>query len=395
MIRARPAFWIVGVTLSLFLFAAAAPSPLYGVYAARWHFSAIALTEVFAIYALALLVTLLLTGSLSDAIGRRWVILGALALQLLSLVLFIGATNVWWLYAARITQGIATGAATSALAAALVDLQPSDRPNRAALVNSVAPAVGLASGAMVSALVVQYGPDQLHDIYWLMLGAFVLAVAGAILIVEPSAARKKVSLVPKIGVEPAARGAFAAALPSLVTGWAVASFYLSLGPSLAIQLSGGTNRISGGLAIFLLAGVGAVSILALGSWPPRRAMSVGAAFLLAGLAMAALAVALRSLTFFLGGTAIAGIGFGLSWLGVLRTLIGLASPTGRGALIATIYIVSYLAFALPAVVAGWMVTLVGLHEAALWYAVAMGVLALFGLAGSLLVRPGSPIVRPA
>ena len=64
-----PAFWIVAATLVLFLFAAAAPSPLYAVYAAKWRFSPAALTEVFAIYAIALLVALLLTGSLSDAVG--------------------------------------------------------------------------------------------------------------------------------------------------------------------------------------------------------------------------------------------------------------------------------------------------------------------------------------
>src|SRR5207245_5553291 len=80
-----PAFWIVAATLVLFLFAAAAPSPLYAVYAAKWRFSPAALTEVFAIYAIALLVALLLTGSLSDAVGRRPVILAALGIQVASM----------------------------------------------------------------------------------------------------------------------------------------------------------------------------------------------------------------------------------------------------------------------------------------------------------------------
>ena len=56
----------------------------------RWQaFSAIALTAVFAVYAIALLGALLFTGSLSDSIGRRHVILAALAIQLASILMFI------------------------------------------------------------------------------------------------------------------------------------------------------------------------------------------------------------------------------------------------------------------------------------------------------------------
>src|SRR5256885_16926365 len=75
------AFWIVAATLAFFLFAAAAPSPLYAVYAARWHFSAVALTEGFGVDAIALLFALLFTGSLFDAVGGRPVVFPSLALQ--------------------------------------------------------------------------------------------------------------------------------------------------------------------------------------------------------------------------------------------------------------------------------------------------------------------------
>ena len=74
------AFWLVAGVLFLLFFAAAAPSPLYGVYQAQWRFSAITLTAVFAAYALLLLVTLLVFGSVSDYLGRRRVILAGLAM---------------------------------------------------------------------------------------------------------------------------------------------------------------------------------------------------------------------------------------------------------------------------------------------------------------------------
>jgi hypothetical protein len=73
------AFWLVAGVLVLLFFAAAAPSPLYGVYQAQWRFSATTLTAVFAAYALLLLITLLVFGSVSDYLGRRRVILAGLA----------------------------------------------------------------------------------------------------------------------------------------------------------------------------------------------------------------------------------------------------------------------------------------------------------------------------
>ena len=85
--RTKAGFWVHASILGLFLVASTAPSPLYGVYAARFHFSPLTITTVFAVYALAPLTTLLVTGSLSDAIGRRPVIFGALGLELVSMAL--------------------------------------------------------------------------------------------------------------------------------------------------------------------------------------------------------------------------------------------------------------------------------------------------------------------
>lgn len=379
-------FWIVAVTLGLFLFAAAAPSPLYAVYAARWRFSAVTVTEVFAVYAIALLVALLVTGALSDSIGRKPVVLTALAIQLASMFVFVFASGVEWLFVARIAQGIATGVATGPLAASFVDLQSPEHPTLAPTVNSATPILGLALGALTSAALVQYGPDPLHLIYWLLVAGFALAGAGIVLIREPSVSHTAPRLMPRVGVEPAVRPAFLAAVPSLVAGWAVGGFYLSLGPSLALRLAGSSNRLIGGLAIFVLAGVGAACIVAARSWPAPRNMLLGSVALVIGLGVTVVAVAIGSALLFFAATAITGIGFGVAWLGVLRTLVVLASPTGRGALLSAIFIVAYVAFALPAVIAGYLVTRIGLHEAALWYGAAVGILALAGLAGTRLMR---------
>ena len=117
-------FWLLAVVLGLLVFASSAPSPLYGVYQQKWRFSATTLTAIFGVYALALIVTLLVVGALSDYVGRRPVIVGALVVEIGAVSLFLAATGVGWLYGARVLQGCAVGAATSALSAALIDLQP-------------------------------------------------------------------------------------------------------------------------------------------------------------------------------------------------------------------------------------------------------------------------------
>ena len=87
-------FWLGTVVFFLVVAVAAAPSPLYGVYRAEWRFSAIVLTAVFAIYALFLLFTLLISGSLSDRLGRRRVISVALFGNTVVCALFLTAHGV-------------------------------------------------------------------------------------------------------------------------------------------------------------------------------------------------------------------------------------------------------------------------------------------------------------
>jgi len=381
----RASFWIIATTFGLFLFAAAAPSPLYAVYAGLWQFSAGALTEVFAVYAIALLVALLFTGSSSDFVGRRPIILVALMIQLASIVLFLVASGIEWLFAARIAQGIATGIATGALGAALVDLQPPDNPALASLVNSAGPILSLGIGALASAVLVQYVPDPLHLVYWVTLFAFIAALAAVAVMPEPGARRSGVRWAPRISVERAVRREFVATLPILVAGWAVAGFYLSLGPSLASQLAASSNRVLGGLAIFLLADIGAVAIVITRAWATTRAMIVGGIILGAGLVVAVAAIALTSPLLFFAATALTGVGFGPAWLGVLRTLVALAAPTARAALLAAVFVVAYLALALPAVIAGFLATRIGLHDAALWYGAGLVVLTFAGVLSTWVV----------
>src|SRR5580692_2381086 len=176
----RPAVYLLASLIVALLAASAAPTPLYAIYQARWHFTPITTTVVFGVYAVAVLASLLTLGKLSDHIGRRPVLLSALAVQAVSLLVFATAGGVPELLIARVIQGLATGAALGAIGAGLLDV---DRV-RGTFANSVAPGIGSGSGVLLSALVVRYLPDPTHLIYLAIAGVIVLQAAGVALMRE-------------------------------------------------------------------------------------------------------------------------------------------------------------------------------------------------------------------
>src|ERR1700735_5861757 len=143
------AFWLLAVLFLMLFFASAAASPLYPVYQVQFDFSAATLTAVFAVYVLVLLVTLLFFGKVSDYLGRLPVILTALVFSVAGCAVFLAAHDVGALYLARSLQGIATGLASGAVGAALIELQPAGS-QQAPLVTSAFSTLGLALGALMN-----------------------------------------------------------------------------------------------------------------------------------------------------------------------------------------------------------------------------------------------------
>ena len=380
-------FWLVAGVLFLLLFASGAASPLYGVYQAQWRFSAITLTAVFAVYALLLLLTLLVFGSLSDYLGRRRVIAVALAASAGACGLFLAAHGVGLLFAARALQGASAGAATSAGGAALIDLQP-DRSRRGPVVTSAAVLLGLGAGGLATSALVQYAPAPTQLVWWLLLGASAAAAVAVLAIPETAPGRRGVlaSLRPRVAVPRQARGMLAVALPVMIAAPAVNGFYLSLGPSLAAQVLGSPDLLWGGLVIFLVAGTGGAATVAFRGISGPAALLAGCLALVAGAVMTLAAIETASAAAFLAGTAVAGAGVGTGFfLGAYRILTALASPGQRAGLVAAIWVVFYLAFSVPVVAAGVATTHFGLHQTAVVYSAALAVLAA-AAAGSFLFR---------
>src|SRR4051812_15259078 len=262
-------FAAVAAIVVLFLAASSAPSPLYVVYQQQWGFTAWVLTAVFAVYVVGLLGSLLVVGALSDHLGRRPVLAGAILLEMVALALFLLAGDVVVLSVARLLQGIATGAAVTTLGAALVDLEPAPARGRAGLVNSVTPLLGLALGAVGCGALVEFGPAPTRLVYALLLGGMAAAAVVVARMPETSPRRPGAvaSLRPRVGVPARLRADVVPVVPVMIASWALSGLYLSLGPSVTAGLFDLHSHLVGGVVVALLCGTGAITAYLLRSRP--------------------------------------------------------------------------------------------------------------------------------
>lgn len=380
----RSARVFLALTLLCFLAASSAPTPLYHLYQETLQFSSATLTLIFAVYALSLLAALLTVGSLSDYLGRKPVIFTALLLELLAMVLFIQADSVAWLLAARIVQGFATGMATSVLGAALLDEDRQQGP----LVNSIAPMLGMACGALGTSLLVVFEPQPLHLVFWILLGLFALQALYLARLPErvqpmPGA---WASLRPTLHVPRQARRALWLALPVDVAVWATGGFYLSLAPSLVHEATGSTSNLAGGGLVAVLTVSGALAMFSLRNRSAGAILRLGSCLLALGVALLLWAVHRASLPLFFIGTLVAGSGFGSGFLGAVRSVVPLALPHERAGLMSAFYVLSYLAFCLPSLLAGNLVRALGLIDTTDIYGGVLIALSLSALAGLMRQR---------
>ncbi|CRM62506.1 multidrug resistance protein D [Pseudomonas sp. 24 E 1] len=381
-ISQRSSLVFLAVTLLTFLAASSAPTPLYHLYQEGLHFSAGMLTLIFGVYALSLLAALLTVGSLSDHLGRKPVIFAALILNMLAMLLFINEGSVAWLIAARTLQGFATGMATAVLGAALLDTDRQQGP----LVNSVAPLLGMACGAMGSSLLVEFAPLPTQLIYCTLL---VLMLLQAVYVWRLPETVSRIpgalaSLRPTLHVPPQARRALWLSLPVDVAVWAMGGFYLSLAPSLVRAATGSTSNLIGGGLVAVLTLSGALMIFTLRNRQADKVLRLGAGLLAVGVALILTAVHSASLPLFFIATLIAGSGFGAGFLGALRSVVPLALPHERAGLMSAFYVLSYLAFCLPSLLAGNLIRSFGLIVTTDGYGAVLILLSLGALVGLLL-----------
>jgi MFS family permease len=199
----------------------------------------------------------------------------------------------------------------------------------------------------------------------------------------PSRPGATASLRPRVRVPARARRQFAAAVPALVGSWMMAALFMGLGPSILGAVFGIHNVGVDGATSSIEPLVAAVAAFLTGSLAAHQTLIVGTVSVIAGAALVIIATATGVLPLLLLGGAVGGVGFGATFSGALRALAPLAQAHERAGLFAAIFMVSYLAFGLPAIVAGQLVAPLGVLRVAAAFGAAIAVTAAIGLGGQV------------
>jgi predicted MFS family arabinose efflux permease len=368
-------------------FGAGAGSPLFVLYQREWGFPDWQLTTAFTVYAVTLLATLLVAGSVSDHIGRRPVLVGALVLLLLTSALFLFADGIGWIIAARAVQGMATGAATSTFTAAIIELASPRRRRTMTVLTSAAPVGGLALGAFSAGVAVQFTP---HPTAVVFIGlAVVLAYGIASVLAAPETAVRRpgvlASMRPRLSVVPAARTWFWSLAPLVAAGWMFSGLFLGLAPSFDGSVFGIHNEAANGAIVALQPLSAALAGMAFGRMEAERATRLGALLILTGAVLAVSGVAAAHLSLVIVGALAGGAGQGAAFGSSLRILGPLTDNARRGGLFAAVYLVAYTAYGVPVLAAGVASDLIGLPATVVVYGALVAVLAAVA-AASLALR---------
>jgi MFS family permease len=384
--------WAYGLVLTLTgiaLGVSGMPAPLYGIYQSEWHLTPLTTTVVFAVYAVAALGAVLVSGTISDAVGRKPVLLGATLTLLVGLVVFLFADNVWMLLAARALHGAAVGSIVVAGAAALMDLRP-DHGRRTGQLSGAAFNIGITIAILGSSLLAQYAPYPLR-LPFVVIGGLVVAIgAGLLALTETHTDRASGSLrIARPSVPAEIRVDFWFAALGVMAAWSVLGVLLSLFPTLAAQKTGVHNLVFGGAVVAVSAFAAALAQLTTTDIEARRSALAGDLAMAVTLLLTIPALASHNPYAVFAVSAALGGAFGLSFGGSLRHLSNVVPADRRGETMSAYYLLAYSAMAFPTIGAGWAATEWGLDAIYPWFAaaaatacVAAGWLGMRGTSGS-------------
>jgi len=364
---------IVAGALAALLLGANLASPLYGVYRGLFGFDSLVLTLVFAVYALVLAPSLLFFGELSDRIGRRPVILGGLVVGTIGLALFVLATSVAWLFAARIAQGVSVGMAGGAATAALVELDPHGDRRHAALLATLAQTVGGAAGPLLTGILAQSFPAPRVLAYVVGMAACILAAVLLLAMPEPGQPRGGAWSMPRPSVPRDIRVAFARVAVTGASVWAVVALFFAVVPSFATERIGiGNLAALGAISAIVLICSSISQVVSPDTIEPHVSQALGLGLLTTGLAALVLASVTDNAIVLVAASVLAGTGHGLGFLGAQDDLNRIAPPERRGEINAALYTCIYLGVALPVIGVGVLADLTTLTTAVVVFAFVTG-----------------------
>ncbi|MFI9613436.1 MFS transporter [Streptomyces sp. NPDC052023] len=379
---------LAGAVFAVCMAGTTLPTPLYPLYQEKFGFSEFTVTVVYAVYAFGVIGVLLLAGNVSDAAGRRPVLLWGLGFAAASAVCFLCATGLDWMYAGRLLSGLSAGLFTGAATAYVMELAPHGGASRATFVATAANMGGLGCGPLLAGVLAEYAAWPLYLPFAVHLALVAASVAVLLRLPETVRERTPLSTVrPQWPALPAqVRAVFGPAAIASFVGFALFGVFTSVSPAFLAQSLDLRDHAVSGLVVALAFFSSTAGQLAVGRIGVRRSLPLGCAGLFAGLALLAGALHWDLILLVVLSALVGGTGQGLTFRAALAA-VAQASPADRRAeVISTLFVVAYAGISVPVIGVGALTDPVGLEGAGLVFIGCMVVL-VSSAAAYLLRRP--------
>ena len=376
---AHPHYWI-GAIMIVTLMGTALVSPLYPLYREAWHLTPGEVTQVYVIYMLGALLSLLVFGRLADRWGYRKVIAAALCLCLIGTCLSMLSRGFYLFSFARFLVGIAASLTTTAGTVALVALTPERNRSTLTMMISLFIAAGFGLGPLVGGAAGQWAPEPLVTAHIpsliLLIGCFAVFI---FLLPRPAADGRLTlrDLLPRLSwaaPEDSLRFGLACCLPFIVFG--VFGLYASMAPMMIRDFTGLEGPMVSGGTIGAILVVSVIVQVRSRHAPPRRSALIALALIAAGNLCLLANMTLGSLWLFLLGGLFVAVAHGLGLLASSTVLYAVSRPDNRGALTSTYWAIGYSGAIFPLLLMGWIADTWGMPMAVSLFCATMAVLAI-------------------
>ena len=351
-------FWVVAFAFLIVMAVATLPSPLYGLYRTRDHLSALTITVVFAIFAGGTIATLQRDSSITARIGRRGMMIGAVATMMVAMGMLAAWKDLPGLLIGRLLTGVAVGLAAGPAISYLIELRLRADPHasavRARTIGTSVNVGALGVGPLIAGCLAQWVSFPLTVPYLVFIALGAVALAGLWVTPETGAptSRPATETQPAASQRPVRLPVPAAA--ATLAGFSANGLFAGLsGLFLATTLHHPSLALSGA-SLFLLFSCGVASQLATVRLQASRVLALGTISMLAGLVLLVVSVRLSapSLALFLTGGALIGAGSGAVFKGTTGIVLEASPPESRVAMTSALLIALYVGLSVPVIGAG-------------------------------------------
>jgi predicted MFS family arabinose efflux permease len=363
---------VIVILLFAIMAASNVTAPVYELYALKYHFGPFIITDIFAVYVFLLIPSLLFWGQYSDKHERKMPIAMGVIMELIGLLSFLLAGNVYMLFLARAFMGMASGAIAGPASALLFTYSR----KAGAVLTSIGTSAGTATGPLIGGIMAQYLPYPLRLVYIISIVLVMVPALSMYSLKDTSNKNLELKLhFPSIDrkvIRPFLLSSFVAFL-----AWSITAFFMSLAPVYIIKLSGINNIATGGIIVFLMLGVASVFQVISLRFKIKSSMFSGMVFIVFAIIFILISIMRNSLYIFIAGTVLAGIGQGFSFTGATREIKAISPPEKTGDMLANYYIIIYIGVGFPVILLGLLDSITGLFNGILYYGIAFILISTF------------------